>query len=202
VLPINIFFNPSSKSFGQNYALNKSEFIFRIYVNLMLDLTLVLAGLFMTFQGIEYFISTVNINTGVYGSTFYMITGLHGAHVFIGTCFLFYCRTAVTTWQNLKLLPSIFYRLLFQTIKAVEEAYIKVRLVHDFEFRQKYKETPKDTIVFSSDTVLPNDIDHYGRFGIESFESAAWYWHFVDVVWIFVFGFVYIWSHLTVLGSQ
>ncbi len=47
-----------------------------------------------------------------------------------------------------------------------------------------------------------NTIDHYGKFGIESFESAAWYWHFVDVVWIFVFGFVYIWSHLTVLDQQ
>ena len=44
--------------------------------------------------------------------------------------------------------------------------------------------------------------EHYGKFGIESFESAAWYWHFVDVVWIFVFGFVYVWSHLTVLGQQ
>jgi hypothetical protein len=47
-----------------------------------------------------------------------------------------------------------------------------------------------------------NTIDHYGKFGIESFESAAWYWHFVDVVWIFVFGFVYVWSHLTVLDQQ
>jgi len=45
-------------------------------------------------------------------------------------------------------------------------------------------------------------IEHYGKFGIESFESAAWYWHFVDVVWIFVFGFVYVWSHLTVLSQQ
>lgn len=26
------------------------------------------------------------------------------------------------------------------------------------------------------------------------FEFAAWYWHFVDVVWIFLFAFVYIWG--------
>jgi hypothetical protein len=45
-------------------------------------------------------------------------------------------------------------------------------------------------------------INNYGKYGIESFESAAWYWHFVDVVWIFVFGFVYVWSHLTVLDLQ
>jgi cytochrome c oxidase subunit 3 len=62
----------------------------------MLNATLILAILFMAFQVTEYFISPVNINTGIYGSTFYMITGLHGAHVFIGTCFLFYCRIAVS----------------------------------------------------------------------------------------------------------
>jgi len=54
----------------------------------------------------------------------------------------------------------------------------------------------------SRTTENTNPVDHYGRFGIESFESAAWYWHFVDVVWIFVFGFVYVWSHLTVLDQQ
>ncbi len=26
------------------------------------------------------------------------------------------------------------------------------------------------------------------------FEAAAWYWHFVDVVWLFLFCFVYVWS--------
>jgi cytochrome c oxidase subunit 3 len=66
-----------------------------MYVNVMLNCTLILAILFMIFQIIEYFISPVNIDTGIYGSTFYMITGLHGFHVFIGTCFLLYCRTAV-----------------------------------------------------------------------------------------------------------
>ena len=31
------------------------------------------------------------------------------------------------------------------------------------------------------------------------FEFAAWYWHFVDVVWLFLFAFVYVLPHL-VLG--
>ncbi len=26
------------------------------------------------------------------------------------------------------------------------------------------------------------------------FEAAAWYWHFVDVVWLFLFTFVYVWA--------
>jgi len=49
---------------------------------------------------------------------------------------------------------------------------------------------------------ITSSLTNYGKYGVESFESAAWYWHFVDVVWIFVFGFVYVWSHLTVLDLQ
>jgi heme/copper-type cytochrome/quinol oxidase subunit 3 len=94
-VPFNIIFNPFKKHFDRNFSLKNTENLVKIYINLMLDATLVLAILFMAFQGTEYFISPVSINTGIYGSTFYMITGLHGAHVFIGSCFLFYCRTAV-----------------------------------------------------------------------------------------------------------
>ncbi|MFW5881546.1 MAG: cytochrome c oxidase subunit 3, partial [Roseicyclus sp.] len=31
------------------------------------------------------------------------------------------------------------------------------------------------------------------------FEAAAWYWHFVDVVWLFLFAAVYIWGQATIL---
>jgi hypothetical protein len=78
-VPFNIIFNPFKKHFDRNFSLKNTENLVKIYINLMLDATLVLAILFMAFQG----------------TTFYMITGLHGAHVFIGSCFLFYCRTAV-----------------------------------------------------------------------------------------------------------
>jgi len=91
IVPFNILLNPFQRYFQRNLGLKDTENLVRIYISLMLNATLVLAVLFMLFQGTEYFISPVNINTGVYGSTFYMITGLHGAHVFIGTCFLFYC---------------------------------------------------------------------------------------------------------------
>ena len=30
-----------------------------------------------------------------------------------------------------------------------------------------------------------------------AFDGAAWYWHFVDVVWFFVFVFVYVWGYAT-----
>jgi len=72
----------------------------------------------------------------VYGASFFMATGFHGAHVIIGTIFLAVCL--------LRLLVGQF--------------------------------TPQK---------------HFGL------EAAAWYWHFVDVVWLFLFTFVYVTPYLT-----
>jgi cytochrome c oxidase subunit 3 len=36
---------------------------------------------------------------------------------------------------------------------------------------------------------------HYTRTNPIGYECAAWYWHFVDVVWIFLFLVVYIWGN-------
>ena len=187
VLPINIVLNPFKKHFARNFGLKDTENLAKIYINLMLDATLLLAVLFMAFQGTEYFISPVSINTGIYGSTFYMITGLHGAHVFIGSCFLLYCRTAVGPSRNIRALFTFIYQILNYLILLT--------------YPNKTKTFDIEKNPFAS-VENNNPVDHYGKYGIESFESAAWYWHFVDVVWIFVFGFVYVWSHLTVLDQQ
>jgi heme/copper-type cytochrome/quinol oxidase subunit 3 len=56
-----------------------------------LDLTLILAILFTKLQVMEYSESTFIISDSVYSSIFYLMTGFHGIHVFIGTCFLFVC---------------------------------------------------------------------------------------------------------------
>ena len=72
----------------------------------------------------------LTLSSGVYGATFYMMTGFHGMHVFIGALML-----AVMYSRSLK-----------------------------------------------------------GHFTAEhhfAFEAAAWYWHFVDVVWLILFVFVY-----------
>lgn len=95
--------------------------------------TIALATFFTGLQAYEYINSSFSISDSVYGSVFYMTTGLHGFHVFIGTLFLLVC----------------FFRL----------------LAHHFTKKH-----------------------HVGL------EAAIWYWHFVDVVWIFVFIFVYWWS--------
>ncbi|CAN5295685.1 cytochrome c oxidase subunit 3 [soil metagenome] len=104
-----------------------------------LILTILLGALFTTIQIYEYahinehhlFYSEAAANSGLYGSTFFLATGFHGFHVFVGTLFLIVCL-----------------------IRLMNGAF-----------------TPKQ---------------HFG------FEAAAWYWHFVDVVWLFLFAFVYV----------
>jgi cytochrome c oxidase subunit 3 len=99
-----------------------------------LRVTVGLAVAFTGLQVFEYVNATFTISDSVYGSTFYMATGFHGFHVFIGTCFLAVCL---------------------------------VRL-YNHHFTKQH---------------------HFG------FEAAAWYWHFVDVVWLFLFVTVYCWGN-------
>jgi cytochrome c oxidase subunit 3 len=96
--------------------------------------TIILAIFFTFLQYFEYCVAPFNISDSVYGSVFYMTTGLHGSHVLIGTIFLTVC----------------LYRL----------------VAHHF-----------------------TTTHHLG------FECGAWYWHFVDIVWIFVYFFIYWWGY-------
>nr|WGL40323.1 cytochrome c oxidase subunit 3 [Tomicus brevipilosus] len=94
----------------------------------------VLLGFYFTFlQGFEYIEAPFSISDSVYGSTFFMTTGLHGLHVIVGSSFLLVCL-------------------------------MRLYLNH-----------------FSSN-------HHFG------FEAAAWYWHFVDVVWLFLYISIYWWG--------
>jgi len=56
-----------------------------------LIVTVILAILFTGFQVYEYLHASFTISDSVYGSCFFMATGFHGFHVFIGTCFLTVC---------------------------------------------------------------------------------------------------------------
>ncbi len=58
---------------------------------LALALTVIFGIYFFACQLFEYKHSGFSINDGVYGSVFYMLTGFHGFHVFVGTVFLLIC---------------------------------------------------------------------------------------------------------------
>jgi cytochrome c oxidase subunit 3 len=50
--------------------------------------TVLLALIFTTFQGIEYNVSSFTISDGAFGACFFFGTGFHGLHVIVGTLFL------------------------------------------------------------------------------------------------------------------
>ena len=101
---------------------------------LWLAATIILGAIFLSLQVYEYVHAYSELNlkltTGIFGSTFYLLTGFHGFHVTIGAI----------------MLAVILYR--------------SVRGHFD-------------------------DKHHF------AFEAAAWYWHFVDVVWLGLFVIVY-----------
>jgi cytochrome c oxidase subunit III len=99
-------------------------------------LTWILGAIFLGFQIYEYWHlvhEEWTIKDGIYPSAFFLATGFHGFHVFVGTTFLIVC-------------------------------WLRARAGH-----------------FTPD----------GHIG---FEAAAWYWHFVDVVWVFLYINVYWWG--------
>ena len=114
-----------------HWALKKNS---RLPLKIWLGITVLLGVTFLTLQVVEYEHAYqelgLSLGSGIYGSTFFMLTGFHGAHVAMGTIML-----AVTLLRC---------------------------------FRGH----------FSSDS-------HF------AFEAVSWYWHFVDVVWLFLFTFVY-----------
>ncbi|NQZ27311.1 MAG: cytochrome c oxidase subunit 3 [Colwellia sp.] len=101
-----------------------------------LGLTIILGVAFICFQVLEYAHGyseemRLFLDSGVYGNTFYLLTGFHGMHVTLG------CIMLIIMW--LRVLKGHF--------------------------------TPDN---------------HF------AFQAASWYWHFVDVVWVMLFVFVYI----------
>lgn len=97
-------------------------------------MTVALGASFLICQAHEYTVAYehygLTLNSGIYGTTFFMLTGFHGLHVTIGTTMLIV--------------------MLLRSIKG-----------------------------------------HFNPEHHFAFEAASWYWHFVDVVWLFLFVFVY-----------
>ncbi|WP_045856471.1 cytochrome c oxidase subunit 3 [Teredinibacter purpureus] len=104
--------------------------------NIWLGITVALGFIFLVLQVEEYLHAYnhmgLTLETGVYGTTFFMLTGFHGLHVTMGT-----------------------FMLLVQWLRSISKGHFS----------------------------------HADCFG---FEASSWYWHFVDVVWVGLFLFVYI----------
>jgi len=64
---------------------------YRIESLLSLGLTIALGVVFTWLQFNEYYIARFRMGEGIYGSTFYLMTGFHGIHVLVGTIFLTVC---------------------------------------------------------------------------------------------------------------
>jgi cytochrome c oxidase subunit 3 len=114
-----------------HWALKKNQ---RILLPIWLAITVALGTIFLTLQVIEYRDAYTELGltmgSGIYGSTFFLLTGFHGAHVTMGTIML-----AVMLLRSLR--------------------------------------------------------GHFSAENHFAFEAVSWYWHFVDVVWLFLFTFVY-----------
>jgi cytochrome c oxidase subunit 3 len=113
-------------------ALKKDN---RKHFNGWLAATVILGAAFLFFQVEEYIEAYtelgLTLESGIYGTTFFLLTGFHGAHVTLGT-----------------------FMLLIQLFRG-----------------------------------LKGHFSHDDAFG---FEASSWYWHFVDVVWVGLFIFVYV----------
>ena len=107
----------------------------RKQLTIMLSLTALLGVIFLFLQAEEYIEAYrhmgLTLTSGVYGNTFFLLTGFHGMHVTIGTIMLF-----VMLWRVVK--------------------------------------------------------GHFTSQRHFAFQATSWYWHFVDVVWLGLFFFVYI----------
>jgi cytochrome c oxidase subunit 3 len=107
----------------------------RKQLTLMLGITILLGCGFLFLQVEEYIHAYrdlgLTLQSGIYGNTFFMLTGFHGMHVTLGTIILI----------------VLFFRVL------------------------KGHFTPEN---------------HF------AFQAGSWYWHFVDVVWVMLYIFVYV----------
>lgn len=126
--------------------------------------TVIKGFIFLIYQAYEYTSCMFSINDGVYGAVFFSLTGLHGLHVFIGVMFIFISFSA-----NLKK----SYGRFFNSKKTWR------RFIHIYLDKGALPKNCYTTKLWT------NRI---------AFDGAAWYWHFVDVVWLFVFIFVYWWG--------
>lgn len=142
--------------------------------------TIVRGFVFLTLQAYEYQSGLFNISDSVFGATFYSLTGLHGVHVFVGVLMLM-----AAWWYNRN--TALLYD---GWVPFFEPFYDMNNLLMTFD--ECYYDTHNDLSRSGhfAHRIRNNRFFHWWRHRV-AFDGVAWYWHFVDVVWLFVFIFVY-----------
>ncbi len=120
-----------SSSVTMQWAVRSARIGNRSMILRWLGLTLLLGGIFITLQGYEFATNGFGLSTGVFGSTFYILTGFHGAHVLAGV----------------GLIAIVANRARLGLVSAEHHTAV---------------------------------------------EAISYYWHFVDVVWLFLFSTLYV----------
>ena len=151
-----------------------------------LGVTVILGTVFLFCQWVEYKYGIIfRWKENVYGTTFFVTTGFHGLHVSIGTIFLLFCliRNLLTAPDSNSFAKTV---VSITPLQTVSNWFIKM-----FGTKNVTEKTAVEEVNF-----LQNFL---GKFSFRKnqhlgFEAAAWYWHFVDVVWIFLFITVYWWG--------
>ena len=154
--------------------------------NIWLAVTVSLGFLFLVLQAEEYIHAYhvgLKLDSGVYGTTFFMLTGFHGLHVTLGSVMLLV--------QLLRSVDSWLWRGL--AIGGLISAYIIAFSVGQFSLMERMLIVGLACAVIIVIAFLKPKpaFSHDDCFG---FEASSWYWHFVDVVWVGLFLFVYVWG--------
>nr|WP_239923664.1 cytochrome c oxidase subunit 3 [Agaribacterium haliotis] len=153
--------------------------------NFWLALTVSLGLLFLVVQAEEYIHAYndlgLTLSSGIYGATFFMLTGFHGAHVCLGTSMLL-----VQLMRN-----TGYWRWRLFAVAALFIAFYIAFNVNGFSLGYRLALVALAGLVLTVIAVVKTR-QVFQKDDCFGFEASSWYWHFVDVVWLALFIFVYL----------
>ena len=184
---------------------NRSKTINFMWMTVLLGVT------FLGVQGYEYYHAytayNLKLSSGIFGSTFYTLTGTHGTHVAIGVLLLgmMYVRTFKPTHGG-SLGRNFLHLLAFAVAAGVAFLFFVPGLLEVIEgesLRAMLSHDAKPLILGAvacaalfwfartSDPAV-----EFGEKNAIDVEAIGLYWHFVDIVWIIIFTAVYLLEYL------
>jgi len=143
-----------------------------------LFLTILLALNFLAWQLYEFMTNSLQMSDGIYGSTFYILTGFHGLHVIVGTILLSIFFTQAIGWiVNAEFMQS--------SENSLQLVFDELEIEFGMPTEENYEDWNAGYLTFGANI-------EYLYIPSIGYECAIWYWHFVDVVWLLLFILVYL----------